>query len=214
MKIIIFGDISSDYPGLRRFFDNVSNESIDKFIHLGDVVHHNSPKGKIYTNKTIELLRMHDTEGVKGNHDKLLLESNSSDISPDNLKYLADCPEKLIIDEALFVHKSPTGQWTFLNRESEYTFLKENHPSQNVVFFGHTHKRLHLRDGFLKSTYFPKFDTSYDVSTGMHMINPGTIDGAKFPFGFNENPSYVLYDTENRTVTFRKIKNNHLGKLT
>ena len=211
MRIAAFGDISSDYSGLERFFQATQDLSIDSYVCLGDILHHNSPRGKRETDKCIDILKEHAANSISGNHDRLLVDLSPDYVSSETLAYLQSLPDEIIINEALFVHKSPSRRWTLLMRQSEFDYLQNQYPNLRIAFFGHTHKRLHFHkaeDGKYKSNYFPKINVNHDVSSGLHLINPGTIDGAKFPWGFNESPSFVVYDTTSHTIGFHKIHKN------
>jgi predicted phosphodiesterase len=213
MRIAVFGDISSDYPGLVRFFDQAARDQVDKYVCLGDIVHHNSPRGIRETDACIKILQEHETQTIFGNHDTRLLEENPGWLSSDVQTYLEALPKEIILGEALFVHESPSGRFTAHLRQSEFDHFLENYPEQRIAFFGHSHKRLHFSridgethaDYLLFATARKLFDKPHDISQGLHLINPGTIDGAKFPWGFNECPSYVLYDTEQQTAYFKRI---------
>lgn len=206
MKLGVFGDIHSDYEALELFFSRAEKDSIEKFICIGDIVHHNSPQGRKDSERTIRLLMEHNTEGSLGNHEYKLLKLNPDFVSKEALEYLANMQKSLVIDDIVFFHESPGKRWTIYPNIKEFEYLKEHFPNQRIAFYGHTHRRTHFELNGTRKNRPIKFDETFDLSKGLHIINPGTVDFMHIPWGFQQTPSYVTYDTEKKELVFRKIR--------
>lgn len=229
MRTAVFGDVHSKYPPLERFFKQTKG-AVDAYLCMGDVVHHNSPDCARWADDCVRLLIEHNVPSVNGNHERALLElvlgrrqyrkeeiynlrefgiPKYSEQTRDFLLGLKD-QEKL--GEVLIAHESVLGRWMVFPRRDEFEALKER--GKSILFFGHSHKRLHFRqDGdfpwwmnyFERDRFFPRFDVDYGVSSGLHLVNPGNLETARPPFGFYECGSYVIYDDNRKTITFKKL---------
>lgn len=208
MKIAVFGDVSSNLKNLKYFFDRAAEQGIEKYYCLGDIIHFKSPRSRKYSNDCINLLNEKGAILIKGNHEEWLTKIVQDYVSKESVLYLEKLPEQLIENNVLFVHKSPENKFLLFSRKKEFDFVEKEFPNQNIVFFGHSHKRLHFTksaDGEYVNNYFPKFNTVYDVSSGIHMINPGALDSAKPPFGFGEHPGFIVYNTDLENIVFKRI---------
>lgn len=230
MKIALFGDINSNYPILKTFFKQTKKE-IDKYRCLGDIVHHNSPEGFRWNNDIVKMLNDNEVISVAGNHEKWLLEIINGNYSrlekyhekknlknydwnynQDTIDFLSNLNDQEEIEDILLTHKSATGKWRILPRKKEFEILEKL--NKKILVFGHSHKRLHFQkksDYQIKDNYFdkerfrPKFDKEYDVSEGLHLVNPGNLHKYRIPGGFSECSSYVIYDTEQKKIIFKRL---------
>ena len=96
------------------------------------------------------------------------------------------------------------------------TILLLNHFSnrhkEKIMFFGHSHKRLF----FQKMTDFRVFENYLHIKSlfhlinqenpvdeGLYLINPNALSKTRLPWCFNERTSYVVYDSEKRSIVFK-----------
>jgi len=226
MKIAVFGDINSDYPLLRRFFEQTGVLGVTAYFCVGDIVHHNSLNGLRRSDDCIKLIADHDALCVSGNHERKLLDiiegrKQSKVYALDNYtspkysnftrQFLLDLNDQEEEGEVLIAHESASGNWLSFPKKEEFEFLKER--GLRILFFGHSHKRLHFtqengahwQNYFNLKSFFPHFGKEYDVSAGLHLINPGNLKRSNIPFGFSECGSYVIYDIDSQTIQFKKL---------
>jgi predicted phosphodiesterase len=203
MRIAVFGDVHSDSAALRRLFESANKESIDRYVCLGDIVHHNSIRGRAESDDCVTIMERHGTLSVVGNHDRLMAEDHSGFCTPQTAAYLGMLPGMHLLEDALFTHEPLMGTSGLVPREIEFDALQ--HERNRIGFFGHTHKRVlfsKTEEGRYLVYFFPRFGFDYDVSNGLHLINPGTVCPHRLPY---EPPSYVVYDSDRQTVQFKRI---------
>jgi len=227
MKTAIFGDINSSYPSLERFFGQTKKQGVTNYYCVGDIVHHNSLNGLRRSDDCIRLIADHDVLCVKGNHEKKLLaiiegKKKSKVYALDNYalpeysdftrQFLLALNDQETVEETLVVHDSVLGKWMVFPRKEEFDALEER--GLRMLFFGHSHKRLHFVQDDQHSSwsylslenFFPQFDREYNVSNGLHLINPGNLKRSNPPWGFSECGSYVVYDDDSQTIQFKRLK--------
>lgn len=222
MKIAVFGDINSNLNYLKVFYAQTKAEGVEKYMCDGDIIHHNSPTGIRYSNDCISLIRESGTIACSSNHDELCGKLERF-ISRENLDYLRTRPGFCIDRQVIMVHDclrhSNNSKIKWYNKRDlprfqarqEFEYLKNEFPGQRVIFVGHTHKRFHFQNqvNIVRVNYLPEFNKQYDVSKGLHLVNPGTIGYALPPWGFGEVPSYLVYDDRAETITFKKLQIPH-----
>lgn len=236
MKIAIFGDFSSAYSDLKLFFKQ-TEKNIDLYYCTGDMLHHNSPEGFTWNNDIVKMLNDYKVLCVAGNHEKWLLEiingihkyrGRAKYYKKRNLKkfggltynkdtknFLLNLNEQEEIDDILLTHYSATGKFMLRPRKEEFEILKKK--EKKILFFGHSHKRLHfqekkdypvIKNYFDRKRFFPKFNKEYDISEGLHLVNPGNLHRSPPTSGFNECSSYVIYDNETKKIMFKRLEKN------
>jgi predicted phosphodiesterase len=204
MKITIFGDFNANKKWLKRLLDQSSAQPVDRYVCHGDIA---SKLRNFQIEETLEcvhLLNQYKVYCILGNHEEELLESLHNTQIPKELSdFLTPLPKKISLARAVIAHKPPSGRFTLLANTSEFDYLNS---SQNICFFGHSHKRFHFqRQGHsIKTNYLPRFNLGYDVSEGLHLVNTGTTNFA-LPFTLDISPGYVIYDSDKQTITFKKI---------
>jgi len=75
MKVAFISDIHGNYSALEAVFKEIKKLQIEKIYCLGDIVNY-----YYEPDKCIDLLRKNDVISIKGNHEKILLETYKSKI--------------------------------------------------------------------------------------------------------------------------------------
>ena len=211
MRVAVFGDFNGDHFWLQRLLKQTENERIDKRICHGDIARKLSKHETDKTQKCIILLNDYGVECCRGNNEREILDNlEKANIDTDSIAFFRKLPQHLILGElphVLFCHKSPGGRFLIGAKKDEFEIMENDFSDQRIAFFGHSHIRFHhhKQQGKIHSNYFPKFNTLYDVSSGIHLVNTGTTN-RNFPFSFNIRPGYVIYDSDNQTIEFKRIK--------
>ena len=202
MKLAVFSDIHGNIYAFKKALDQMRKIGVDEYIFCGDAV------GYYYhSNEVIEALRgLKKLHSVVGNHDLLFLDIFQGDndvksyiekygVSLSNLKqsityenfiFLKNLVSKrsLVIDniKILLVHGSP---WDPINEYvyPSHDFSKYRALDFDLVFQGHTHYRMKVKEGSCK------------------IINPGSIGQPRDGKG----PSFVVYDTLRKKTEFHEI---------
>jgi predicted phosphodiesterase len=217
MRVAVFGDIGSDYEGLKQFFIDGKSQSIHHYVCLGDICSHKSLERRLQTNECIKLLEDYDVKSVFGNHDKKMMNIEYPWLNDKSLDYLSELPLNLTLEEipeVEFAHKSPSGNGLYFPRMKEFSILKKTNPPKKICFFGHTHWMVHFAeiDGRIFTDYAfsllrnMRQCKALDLSKGYHLINPGSIDPSRQLWYLGESASYAIYDTDTNECSFYRVK--------
>lgn len=153
MKIGLISDIHSNAPALEEVLYYLEDAKVDKIIHAGDVIGYNP-----FPNEVIQMLIDHKVEGIKGNHEMILLtgdisrasspaeraiEWTKSVLSVKSRKYLSDLDDALRFEFegvplAVF-HGSPSDAWEYVEAVFATSDLLEE-TGADILVLGHTHK--------------------------------------------------------------------------
>lgn len=145
--IAIISDIHGNYPALKAVLDEIEKIDCESVISLGDVAGY-----YCQINECIDLLRQKNIPNIMGNHDYYmvheqpcprsksandLLNYQRTQITLDNLNWLANSVRKIEFNKASFVH----GGWRDPLDEYLLTISEDYFKNENAAFFfsGHTH---------------------------------------------------------------------------
>jgi diadenosine tetraphosphatase ApaH/serine/threonine PP2A family protein phosphatase len=216
MRCLVLSDIHSNLEAFRAVLEDAG--PVDEVWCLGDVVGYGpDPNG------CVELLRSLSHLCIAGNHDWATLgKLDLSDFNPDareanlwnreqliaeNLAYLDERPESLVVGDFTLSHGSPRHPiWEYII----YTSTAQT----NFDFFdtpyclaGHTHTpvvfRLQDRDGEeLCEPLAPSHAKALILNEGRYIINPGSVGQ---PRDGDPRASYAILDTEALSVEHRRV---------
>lgn len=205
MRIAIFGDINGEYLWLRRLLKKTGRDGVDMRICHGDITGKRITPNLEQSRYCIDLLIQHGVYCLRGNHEDEILSSHNPKY--DDVKdFFRDKPSQVRVDDLEFMvsHRSPLGKFTVNPSLKEFAYLESQDPIR-IAIFGHSHMRyIHSLDGTMVPRYSPRKNRPYDVSEGLHLVNTGTTN-IGFPISFNLLPGYVLYDAEEKSITFRGL---------
>jgi len=150
--IAVLSDIHGNLEALEAVVADLDKYSPDRVICLGDMIGYGPDPARV-----IEFIRQRGFHCLVGNHEAgfrqekyrnwmnfQVIENNQQTeqlLSDENIKYLAELPHNIIIDNMLFVHGFPPKSFlTYLRNCSDKVIrqLFEIHPYQ-FYFVGHTH---------------------------------------------------------------------------
>ena len=213
MRYLLLSDIHANIEALEAVLESCTGE-YDEILNCGDIVGYGPDP-----NAVTEWCRQHTPDVIRGNHDKAAVGLadlewfnpvarraavwTAERLTEENRKYLVALPQgpRIIGDSPGFslVHGSPRD-------EDDYVFeLDEVEAAapfidRALTFFGHTHMQggfmIH-RNGILVLRG-PVIALENDVA---YLLNPGSVGQ---PRDGDPRAAYALYDTDERTVEFRR----------
>jgi len=197
LKYALLGDIHSSIHELKKVLAHISEISpTAKLIGTGDLFECTISKKDINDQKynhlkDVMLLPEGFTEylsfpSISGNQEERILLITKTD---DELREkIALYPQTIQIDDALIIHghqwKWGGEPWSLINDNSTHL----------LTFYGHSHQSALTIDN---QKYVVEFGHPYDLSkiAGKVLVNVGSVVS---------NKEWVLYDSNNRTITFMK----------
>ena len=216
MKYAIISDVHANETALRAVLEDAKRHGAEKVVCLGDVVGY----GPLPV-ETVALVRKECFVTLAGNHDdavsgrgdastfidlaKDAVERHRTALSEDDLAWLRSLPYTCMLDKAAAVHGDlfdpPKFYYVLDEKGAEANFAKTD---ARLVFVGHTHEPAIFLTGRSGAVYktAPQDFTVEDHKR--YIVNPGSVgypretDGQCFS-------SYVLYDSAERTIRFRRL---------
>ncbi len=212
MRLALISDVHGNRHALEAVLEDVARQDADGLINLGDHL-----SGPLDPAGTATLLMAAGGLAIRGNHDRVLLETGAPDfgpidefalarLEPHHLDWLRSLPATASWGEQVFVcHGTPQSDSTFWLEDywtQRHTRLPDEAqvaaPAQGLAFpvlcCGHTHlsRTVRLRDGRC-------------------IVNPGSV-GLQLVHG-SPDARYGLIEErgESWSVTFRAIPYDHEG---
>ena len=216
MIYAVISDIHANESALRKVLDDAKAHGAQRIVCLGDVVGYGP-----LPSETLNLLLSQNATIIAGNHDDAVSgrvdEDNFIDLARDAVlrhremlhqksrDILSSLPYTITFGEAVASHGDFTDPEKFNYIESEEdAAINFSSINSRLAFVGHTHVPGVYLTGQSGTVY--KIDPQdFTIEDGKrYIVNPGSVgyprekDGKCFS-------SYVLYDSDERTVTFRFI---------
>jgi predicted phosphodiesterase len=216
MRCLVLSDIHSNLEAFETVLEDAG--SVDQVWCLGDVVGYGpDPNG------CVELLRSLPHLCIAGNHDwatlgKLDLNDfnpdareanlwNREQLTPENLAYLEDRPEKLLEGQFTFAHGSPRHPiWEYViytsTAQTNFNFFQTS-----FCLIGHTHTPVMFRmnnlgrEGLCEPMQ-PAVGEPVKLESGRFIINPG---GVGQPRDGDPRASYAILDLAALTVEYHRV---------
>lgn len=151
-RVAFISDIHSNLPALKAVIEDIKSKGIHRIYCLGDISgYHSQP------NLVIDLLKKEGVISIKGNHDMVITEKkfnrekpgdfvlwwNYDELTEDNIKYLANLPEELVLDiegkSVKIVHGSPESIEEYIREGSPEVQKYIDTLQEDVLICGHTH---------------------------------------------------------------------------
>ena len=216
MKYAIISDVHANLAALKNVLADARACGAEKVVCLGDVVGYGPLPAE-----TVALARKECFVVLAGNHDdavsgrgdastfidlaKEAVERHRTALSEDDLAWLRSLPYTCTLDKAVAAHGDvfdpPKFYYILDESGAEANFAKSD---AQLVFVGHTHEPAIFLTGRSGAVY--KTDPQ-DFTVEDHkryIVNPGSVGYPRDSEGQCFS-SYVLYDSEERTVTFRYL---------
>lgn len=195
MQYALLGDIHSSKEDLEAVLHQIENEYPEAVLTgTGDLYECTVSKKKLHGQiyPSVDQVIRHP-EGfdrlltfpsVYGNQEERILLLTDQ---PEPLRdFLSGLPEMIEVENALIIHGH---QWQGSSDPWSYAEL----PEVSVLFHGHTHRSGLICDG---QEVKVDFDQEISVLDNRTIVNVGAVIG---------NREWVLYDSEQATVRFKKV---------
>ena len=214
MKYAIISDIHANLTALKTVIADAKACHVEKFVCLGDVVGYGPQPAE-----TLALVKETCFITLAGNHDdavsgrgdassfidlaKDAVERHRAALSEQDLAWLKTRPYTCTIDKAIASHGDvfdpPKFYYIMDESGAEANFAKTD---AKLIFVGHTHEPAIFLTGRSGKVYKtgPQDFTIEDHKR--YIVNPGSVG---YPRDTACCSSYVIYDSTERTVSFRYL---------
>lgn len=214
MQILVVSDIHANLVAFEAVIEAAGE--VDGVWHLGDVVGYGPKPGECID----RLVGLNPRASLIGNHDwaaigRLQLDEfnpvarfatywTTAQLTTPQMQYLESLPNRLIDEEWMLVHASPRHpiwEYVYTARASRENFELFDTP---VCFLGHTHVQLFISEAMAnedRAPMQPDDGDSITIQDDRYIVNPGSVGQ---PRDNNPDAAFAIYDTETRTVTFRR----------
>ena len=212
--IAVISDIHGNLEALEAVLEDVSQESVDQIICLGDVVGYGANP-----NECLERVRTEAVATILGNHDlaacdlgqaenfnevaRSAIEWTAKALTAENRKVLAANPYEFVEGDVRYVHASPDDPpaWHYILTEQEAWNAFEA-CEEPICFVGHSHVplRVFLRGGRLEVVEEDVVDVQLDDRA---LINVGSVGQ---PRDGDWRASYNLFDPVTRRIVARRVE--------
>jgi putative phosphoesterase len=220
MKYLIFSDIHSNLEAFEKMLSLKKVQEVDKLLFLGDLVGYGADP-----DKTIDLYKeLKDTYAIRGNHDKVISELESSSlfnpvaafsaewsklhINKENMQLLLDLKKgPLVVDRFITICHGSTFDEDYYVFSMFEAVESIKFMQTSIGFFGHTHFPIIYLLRNEKIDVVPLNNNTkikLDPNT-RYLINPGSIGQ---PRDKNPNPSFVIFDSTKREIQFIRFSYN------
>ncbi|MBK7151734.1 MAG: metallophosphoesterase family protein [Sandaracinaceae bacterium] len=218
MRIGIFSDVHANIEALSAVMEAFTNESIDQFYCLGDVVGYGASP-----NECADIVRDVTVATILGNHDAAVagrmdysyyyeaarqaLDYHAGILSPANMAWLKALPYKQERNDIglHLCHGSPLRL-----EEFEYIFAPEQareclpifEQLGDITLIGHSHlcKVFGLRPGEVQELPATKFKLEKGTR---YIVSVGSVGQ---PRDYDNRASYTIYDSDARTFEFKRVE--------
>jgi predicted phosphodiesterase len=221
VRLALISDVHANLEALTATFADMSGQSVDRIVCLGDIVGYNTKPAEC-----IALLRDSSATCVAGNHDLAVCKrSAGKTLNTTAVRAVAWTRQRLTADDLAFLHRLPLksnidgkmlavhgalhpeiGSETITLDSAERRMLSAKalmaHPSgARICAFGHTHRACvyEYRDGEEIFRLERKIRLRDDA---FYLINPGSVGEPRFN---DHRASYMVLDLERRILTVRHV---------
>jgi diadenosine tetraphosphatase ApaH/serine/threonine PP2A family protein phosphatase len=214
VRVLIISDVHANLVALEAVI--AAAGEFDTIWNLGDIVGYGPRPGECID----FMINLNPSASLIGNHDwaaigRLQLDEfnpvarfatywTTAQLTTEHMHYLESLPNRVLEDDWMLVHASPRHpiwEYVYTARVAKDNFELFDAP---VCFIGHTHVQLFISDSMASEGKQPIQPQDGDtlVIDGMRfMVNPGSVGQ---PRDNNPDAAFAIYDTDTRTVTFRR----------
>lgn len=217
MRLAVISDIHSNFAALKAVLTDISRQSIDDIISLGDNIGYGSEPEKV-----ILKLKQYSITSVLGNHEFALMDKNHlktlnlyarkallisfKELSDQSKDYISGLKPCMVRHGIRFVHGVPPDSIIdYIFRVPDLKLINIiARLKERVTFVGHTHqlKIYELDNGILKNKTLIEKEIILAQSK-KYIINAGSVGKPR-----DSGNAYVIYDTDTKTVKARFLSNN------
>lgn len=216
MRLAVISDIHSNLDALKAVLTDISKQSIDDIISLGDNIGYGSEPEAVIAN-----LKRHSIKSVLGNHEFALLDEdylkmlnpdaskalliNRKKLSDQAKYYISTLKPFLVRHGCRFVHGVPPDSITdYIFKEPDWNLINIiERLEERIAFVGHTHQLeiYELDNGVLKKKVLMEKKIVLAKSR-KYIINAGSVGQPRN--GYNE-AKYVIWDIDQNTIEARFV---------
>ena len=216
MKYAIISDVHANETALRAVLDDAKRHGAEKIVCLGDVVGYGPLPAE-----ALALVRKECFIVLAGNHDdavsgrgdastfidlaKEAVERHRAALSEEDVEWLKSLPYTCTLDKAVAAHGDvydpPKFYYILDEKGAEANFAATDARLGSV---GHTHEPAIFLTGRSGAVYKTEPQDFTIEEHKRYIVNPGSV-GYPRDNGGKCFSSYVLYDSTERTVTFRYL---------
>jgi diadenosine tetraphosphatase ApaH/serine/threonine PP2A family protein phosphatase len=216
MRYALFSDIHGNLEALQAVLEDISAESVDRLICLGDIVGYGASP-----NECVATVRDSGAEAIAGNHDhaatgqldieyfndyatSAILWTRQA-LSAEARQYLERLPLEIVHPGIRIAHASPhrPGEWEYVlsTQEAARQFELFTEP---ICFVGHSHYPClyRLDNGRVREMEFPDNEPLVLPDGCRHLVNVGSVGQ---PRDNNPQAAWALYEPDDRRLTLRRI---------
>ena len=223
MRVAVLSDIHSNIEAFEAVIHDIEDRS-DQILNLGDLVGYNASP-----NECVNLARNIGMHSILGNHDLAVCNLAFADnfnifarsailwtrknLIHENIQFLNDLEKNHRLSSAIACHGSPDDPHSYISlpfqaRATLKKMKKGSWGKINVCLFGHTHKRKVWRmdvRGKVAPVEIPLNGMVRLNEDEFYLLNPGSVGQ---PRNGDPRSSYLIFDTETNTVSFKLVKYN------
>ncbi|MDH5179063.1 MAG: metallophosphatase family protein [Gammaproteobacteria bacterium] len=217
MKVAIISDIHSNLEALTECVRVANEHGVEKYVCLGDFVGYGPEPAAVMD----MLLALPGFTCIVGNHEEFLFDERDNDspakqkyakswtlsqLSEAQLDYISRLSYIEVADGVTYVHATTheDSGWVYINNTS-HALKCLQYAKTPVVFYGHVHVPMiyHEKPDKSISAVVPERDETLVLQEGhRYVINTGSVGQ---PRDNNPDSSFVIYDTDLRSVTFYRV---------
>ena len=201
MRLGLLADIHGDGVGFQQALAWFESQAIEQILCAGDVVDRGPDADAI-----VQVLIVRSIPCIKGNHEFTLLRehgrwsqtsqrerlaSRGRIVTQATLAYIAALPTSLRLQvehrSLVLAHGAPWSDVVDMlpeSRSRKWQRLVHEHPNDQIIVLGHTHRPMHVRCGYLT------------------VLNPGSVYGVTI----RDSHTCAIYDTTSASLTLYDLR--------
>lgn len=215
MRYALISDIHSNLEALTAVLDHIQTQNADEIICLGDIVGYGPNP-----NECVNLIRLHCSVAVLGNHDVASLDSSGSEYFNEYAKhalfwtlstlgetersFLASLSLSGTVERCLFVHASPDSSavaWDYIRSTGDAIYNFSCYDRQ-ICFYGHSHVPINFIQ-LPENEYAVNRSTYFNIEKdNRYLINIGSVGQ---PRDSNPDAAYGLFDAESNEFWLNRV---------
>ena len=213
MRYAVFSDVHANRQAWETVLADIAQHGADVLVCLGDVVGYGPMPQAV-----LEGIGSVTPNFVLGNHDaavcgrldtsffnpdaKAVIEWTREQLDDTALQFFGEVPLQIEEGDILFVHAEAVdpGRFGYVNDEAS-AFENLNAIAQRITFIGHTHHPLVHETRNEQVRELPPVDFALEEGI-RYLVNVGSVGEPRTP---DLRSSYVIYDSDAQSVTFRKL---------
>jgi diadenosine tetraphosphatase ApaH/serine/threonine PP2A family protein phosphatase len=219
MRLALITDLHANREALSAVMAHSQAQGAERYAFLGDYVGYGADPGWV-----VDLVREHVERGaiaVKGNHDEAVVngprssmvpdarqvvEWTRSQLSDDQLRFLAARPMSEVEADTLYVHANAQApaEWAYVEGRSEA--VRSLHATdRQFTFCGHVHdpRLYHLTAAGKAGDFVPTPGVPIPLSPQRRWLAiPGSVGQ---PRDGNPAACYAIFEPETATLTFHRV---------